>query len=337
MFNRVTSFGSGCCLLLAILLLGACSDSSDSSSVSKSWSSLGITDSYEIQSVRAIGSKIYAGGLAKNGYVSLRIFKNNAQTAHLNVSETLGVNWGIYDDPDGNVYLGWTSPAQGHVSKYDPSTGAITDTGLNGAMSIADVYCFDGKCYAAGVDSDWGGQVWEYDGTTWTETGVWLSDVETLISFKDTLYIAGQNGATCSAEICDYKFGAWLPVTDLDNNAAEIYAFTADSSALYAGGYAPDLSGQVWKYDGNTWSNLNIQNCSLVNVLRVSADGILYAGGIDSNGNGQVWMYGKDSNTWTSTGLTNSVVVNDLTEASSGAIYVAGRDSSTNGQMWKYE
>ena len=334
MFKRIMFFGSGCCLLLAILLLSACSDSSG---VSKSWSSMGITDSYEMQSVRAIGSKIYAGGLAKNSYVSLRIFENNAQTAHLNVSETLGVNWGIYVDSSGNIYLGWTSPGQGHVSKYDASTGAITDTGLTGAMSIDGVYWFDGKCYAAGIASDWGGQVWAYDGSIWTETGVWLTNVATVISFKETLYIAGRNGATCLAEICDYQFGSWLPFTDLDNNASEIYALTADSSALYAGGYGPDLSGQVWKYDGSSWSNLNIQNCSFVNALRVSTDGILYAGGIDSNGNGQVWMYGKDSNTWTSTGLTNSVAVNDLTEASNRAIYAVGRDSNMNGQMWKYE
>lgn len=334
MFKRIISFGSGCCLLLAILLLSACSDSSG---VSKSWSSLGITDSYEMQSVRAIGSTIYAGGLASNNYVSLRIFENSGQTAHLNVSEELGVNWGIYDDPDGNIYLGWTSPRQGHVSKYDPSTGAITDTELTGAMSIDDVYWFDGYCYASGVESGGGGRVWRYDGSTWTTTGVWLATVDTLISFKDTLYIAGVNGATCLAQICDYQFDAWVSVTDLDGNAAVIYDFTADSSALYAGGIAPNLRGKVWKYDGDSWSDLNIQNCSEINALRVSSDGVLYAGGIDTNGNGQVWMYGKYDNTWTSTGLTNSVVVNDLTEASNGAIYAVGEDSDRNGQMWKYE
>lgn len=341
MFKRIMSFGFGCCLLLAILLLSACSDSSDSSGVSKSWSSLDITDSHDLQSVRAIGSKIYAGGLAKNGYVSLRIFENNVQTAHLNVAETLGVNWGIYDDPDGNIYLGWTGPNQanqGHVSKYDPSTGAITDTGLTGAESVDDVYWFDGKCYAAGIDSDGGGRVWRYDGSTWTSTGdSWLCTVDKLVSFKDTLYIAGGNGGTCLAEICDYQLDIWIPVTDLDNNASVIWAFTADSSALYAGGYAPDLSGKVWKYDGNSWSDLNIQNCDVINALRVSSDGILYAGGIDSNGNGQVWMYEKYDNTWTSTGLTHSVTVNDLTEASNGAIYAVGLDSNRNGQMWKYE
>ena len=265
--------------------------------------------------------------------------KNNAQTAHLDVSKALGVNWGIYDGPDGSVYLGWTSPNQGHVSKYDPKTGVITDTGLTGAMSVGDVYWFDGKCYAAGVDSDSGGEVWAYDGTTWTATGagVRLSDVETLVAFNDTLYIAGRNGATGLAEICDYQFGNWLPFTDLDNDTAAIYAFTADSSALYAGGYAPDLSGQVWKYDGNSWLNLNIQDCSQISALRVSSDGLLYVGGIDTNGNGQVWMYGEDSDTWTSTHLTDAVSVNDLTEAGNGAIYVVGQDSNRNGQMWKYE
>ena len=339
MSKRIMSYGCGCCLLLAILLFCACSDDSSSgwAPVGKSWSRLGITDSYEMQSVRAIGSKIYPGGLASNNYVSLRIFENNAQTAHLNVSEELAMNWGIYDDPDGNIYLGWTSPVQGHVSKYDPSTGGITDTGLTGAMSVAAVYWFDGKCYAAGVDSDGGGKVWMYDGSTWTTTGVWLSTVDTLISFKDTLYSAGVNGLTCLAQICSYQLDAWIPFTDLDGNAAVIYAFSTDSSALYAGGIAPDLSGKVWKYDGDSWSDLNIQNCGEIYALRVSSNGILYAGGIDTNGKGQVWMYGKYDNTWTSSGLTNSVVVNDLTEASNGAIYAVGLDSDRNGQMWKYE
>lgn len=343
MFNRMISIGSGCCLLLAILALGACSDSSDSSVVSKSWSSLGIADSYEMQSVRAIGSRIYAGGLGSNNYVSLRIFENNAQAANLVVSETLGVNWGICDDAGGNIYLGWYSPFHGYVYKYDPDSGAITDMSVPAAKMVFDVFVHNSKAYVAGV---WAnpvivpfsfGEVWEYDGSVWTGMpAVRLVGVETLIFFRDTLYIAGVSGETGQAQIWAYLDGVFSMV-DFPYEAGEIYVFATDSTALYAGGFASDLSGQVWKYDGNTWSSLNIQNCSVINALRVSSDGILYAGGIDSDNKGQVWMYGEDNNTWTSTGLTNSVVVNDLTEASNGAIYAVGQDSNRNGQMWKYE
>ncbi len=346
MSKRIMLCGYGCCLLLAILLLCACSDDSGSSPVvSKSWSSLGITDSYELHSVLAVGSKIYAGGLSSENHVSLRILESDVQTDLVDVSEQTGVSWGIVDDPEGNIYVGWTAAGpKGYVSKYDLDTGAVTDTGLTGAAQVYDLYCTDSLLWAVGVSSGGAGMVSAYDyedGSSWiTIPDTPTQTAGTMTFYEEAPLVAGQVGSGCFASLYKYNLtaSAWIPYQSIGGNAGQIWDLVVDGSTIYAGGTARNFSGKVWKLQGNeSWSDLNIPDCGQINALLMSSDGILYAGGIDTSGYGQVWMYRVSDDTWASTGLKDSYTVYDLTETDTGAIYAVGEDLYFNGQMWKYQ
>ncbi|MBL7172358.1 MAG: hypothetical protein KJ573_01370 [Proteobacteria bacterium] len=325
-------------LILSISMMSACSDSS-SDNVGKSWSSLNISDAYDLQSALSVGSKIYAGGLGSNNKVGLWIVENNAVSEHLDVADTFGVTCGIAEDVSGDLYLGWYSPVQGYVAKYDPATGAISDTGLSGAGIVSDITAYNGLVYAGGQTSDStpAGEVWQYDGSSWTGMNVsGLNNVACLTFYKDTLYIAGIDSSSNYAKVLAYVGGIWTDV-QFPYSAPSIWVMTAGGSNLYVGGTDSSYDGQVWKYNGKDWNGMDLKYSNDVYALLVDSSSFLYAGGEDNEEyDGQVWKY--DNAKWESTGLLGAKMIYALVEGADGSIYAVGTDDPfNNGQMWKYQ
>jgi hypothetical protein len=325
-------------LILSITMMNACSDSSSDNRV-KSWSSLNISDASNLSSALSSGSRVYAGGLDANNHVGLWTVENNAVTDQREVADTLGAMYGIAKNVSGDLYLGWYSPFQGYVVKYTPATGVISDTGLSGAKIITNVTAYDGRIYAGGQTSDPtpAGEVWQYDGSSWTGMNVsGLDNVDCLTVYNETLYIAGVDASTYNyARILAYEGGTWTEVP-FPFEAPFIWVMTSDGSNLYAGGVDASYDGQVWKYDGKGWSSMGLDASNNVYTLLIDSFGVLYAGGDDNEKyDGQVWAY--RSNQWESTGLTGASVIYALVEGATGGISAVGEDASNNGQMWVYQ
>jgi len=329
-------------LLLSVCLMSACSDSSSNGGV-MSWRSLNVSDASSLTSALSGVSSIYAGGLDANIHVGLWTVKNNAVTDQREMADTLGAMWGIARDAGGNLYLAWNTPFQGYVAKYVPATGVISDTELLNASSVGNVTAYNGQIYAGGCA--WinpfltKGEVWQYDGSSWTAMNVpvpGLVNVDCLTVHNKRLYIAGVDASTLNyAKILVYEDGTWTDVP-FPFEAPSIWAMTSDGSSLYTGGVDASWDGQVWKYDGKSWSDTGLKTSNRVYALLIDSLGVLYAGGDDNEDySGQVWTY--RSGQWEGTGLTGASVIYALAAGEAGAIYAVGEDASLNGQMWAYQ
>ena len=113
------------------------------------------------------------------------------------------------------------------------------------------------------------------------------------------VFIAGVDASTLNyVKILAYKDGTWTDVP-FPFEAPSIWAMTSDGSNLYAGGVDASWDGQVWKFDGKSWSDMGLKTSSNVYALIIDSFGVLYAGGDDNeNFNGQVWTYSSDQRNW---------------------------------------
>lgn len=182
--------------------------------------------------------------------------------------------------------------------------------------SLEDIVSFEGKLYVSfGLAANMS-DVWEYDGSTWTQIG------------GDSLN-SGWSGSSETA-------------------VRSIVGFEAGKIAVGTSGGAGD--GDVWEYNGSTWTqiggdtlNSGWSTDTWVNDLKYGPDGYLYASLQSDN---DLWRYSTSTDTWSQfagDGLSGSwsapgYYVQDIIFDWPN-IYVGMGNTLTDGaaEVWKYD
>jgi len=123
---------------------------------------------------------------------------------------------------------------------------------------------WDGRLYAVGCNDVTGLEIWEHDGSIWSQVNTdGFGDMNNISGpsmsvFQDNLYIGTGNQFT-ACEIWKYDGSIWSQVNtdgfgDVNNKAALSMAVLGNH--LYVG-TANSAGCEIWKYDGSIWSQVN--------------------------------------------------------------------------------
>ncbi len=248
-------------------------------SVLGSWST-----GYEtVQSLRADGSTLYAGIGDTAGDAEVWVYNGSSWTKI--GGDGLNGGWSSANEyvssltvVGGNVYAGLGSTAgDADVWRWDGTSWTqVGGDGLNGSWAastyeiVASMTQDGTNVYAGLANSNGDGEVYRYDGTSWTKIGG------------------------------DGVGGSWAAAF-----GDGVYSMAYDGGQLYAGLYDSASDGQFWRYDGSSWNRLGggyLNNSWGFYGLRsvestATANDKLYIGtGTAVAGNAQVWEY--DSTSW---------------------------------------
>ncbi|MBI5244562.1 MAG: VCBS repeat-containing protein [Elusimicrobia bacterium] len=228
-------------------------------------------------------------------------------------------------------------------SWWDPTVATIT------ALAT-----FQSRLYAGAAGP---GRTFEYDGTQWSQSGTFPSDVLTLKEFRGKLYAGLSGGSVYSFDGISWNLAASLPaarVNALAEHNGRLYAATGAEGQIFA--FDPDAGGwyevfratepeffslksyngrlfagagpDIYSFDGSTWTVTNWIGGSAraFEVYR----GRLYAG---TNISGYIYAY--DGSVWTRP-LDISEDFNRALGVFGGRLYL-GASLPSNGRIYMYD
>ncbi len=192
-----------------------------------------------------------------------------------------------------------------------------------GYEAITSLSVVNNKIYAGMASSTGDADVWQLSGTTWTQVGGdglnsgWVAatyeDVDSMVAYNGNLY-AGIGTSAGDAEVWKYNGSTWTKIGGDDSGGAttwsdgqyeQVRSLAVYNGELYAGLGNSTGDGEVWKYNGSTWTKSagggvnSSWAAATVSYIPSMSDykGKLYvaAGGmVGSNNNPQIWSLGSN-------------------------------------------
>jgi hypothetical protein len=276
------------------------------------------------------------------------------------------------------LYAGLVGAAgAGEVWKYSGSGSSWTKIGGDGVRSswngadyegVYGLAVYNNELYSGLGSSSYDGEVWKYDGTSWTKIGgdgqnsSWSSAsnsyylVRDLVVYANTLCASIYSAYAGDAEVWSYDGSSWTKIggDGVGSSWATSYESvwslaTNGSTTLYAGLGASAGDAEVWGYDGTTWTKIggDAANSSWADATYEQITSLAYIGttlyaGLSTSGNdAEVWIY--DGTTWTKIGgdsinsgwTTNYESVYAITALGSSVVVGLG-DSSGDAEVWSW-
>lgn len=226
---------------------------------------------------------------------------------------------GLYGTANNGQVYKWNGSAWTYVGGNTVSGGYNAwPAGYEGVTGLTVV---NNKIYAGMAASTGDADIWQLSGTTWTQIGgddlnsSWASatyeDVDSMVAYNGDLY-AGLGSSTGDAEVWKYNGSSWSKIggddsgggtTWTDGQYEQVRSLVVYNGELYAGLANGLGDGEVWKYNGSTWTksagggaNSSWAAATVSYVPSMSIfKGKLYAavGGLSgSNSNPQIWSLG---------------------------------------------
>ena len=275
----------------------------------------------------------------------------------------------------GNLYVG-TGTTAGDADVWRWNGTAWTQVGgdaLNGSWAASTYELIpsmtnDGtNVYAGLANSNGDGEVYRYNGTTWTKIGGDGVNSSWATNFGDGVYALAYNDGKLNAGLYDsasdgqywqYDGTNWNRLGGgLVNGSWGYYGFNSVESSttandkLYIGtGASTAGNAQVWEYNGTSWAVIGGQGINgswaadtYENVYTLQYfNGQVYAGLGTTAGDAEVWRY--DGSNWTKIGgdgVSNSwgagfeavqvmAVYNDQ-------LYAGLGNSANDAEVWRYD
>jgi hypothetical protein len=223
------------------------------------------------------------------------------------------------------VGTGVTVAGNAMVWEFNGSTWQLVGgQGLRGSWaadtfeSVLALQVYKGQLYAALGSSANDAEVWRYDGSTWTKVGgdgiasSWNTSYEevTIMRVFDGKLIVGLGSGAGNAGVWRYDGSTWTQVGGAEINDSwtsgtyeRVRAMGVYNGELYVGVGDSAGDGEVWRYDGSTWTQvggdgMNNSWSSGVEYVSTLIDyrGKLYAGtGYSGNVDAAVWSYGNNA------------------------------------------
>ncbi len=301
-------------------------------SINNSWTA----QTYEgVYALANDGTHVYAG--LGTGTGDAEVWSWDGTTWTKIGGDSLNNGWTNYaeqvwtlDYYSGKLYAGIGSGANdAEVWSWDGTTwtkigGDSVNSGWTTNYEIVGGITNDGTNLYAGLGTTAGdSEVWRWNGTTWTKIGgdslnsSWDTTIETVRSlryFGSTLY-AGLGDSAGDAEVWAWNGTTWTKIGGdtvnsswADTTYEQVTAFGYDGTNLYAGLGTSNGDGEVWRYNGSSWTqiggdslNNSWQSAWGDSVNTLLWDGTkLIAGTFDTGGSG--WTYSWDGSNWDLTG-----------------------------------
>jgi hypothetical protein len=213
---------------------------------------------------------------------------------------------------DAEVWI-WNGAAWTKIGGDSLNSGWTTN--FERVVSMAN---YNGQLYAGLGSSAGDAEVWRWNGTSWTRVGgdavnsswdaVNFEQVDAMIVFNGRLY-AGLGTSTGDAQVWEYNGTSWTKMGGDDLNGSwsvalyeRVRTLVVYNGDLYAGLGNTAGDGEVWRYNGSSWSVIggDSLNSSWTNVIEEVQSfspykGKLYAGtGNTANADAAVWSYGNN-------------------------------------------
>ena len=275
------------------------------------------------------------------------------------------------------LYAGLGSTAgDGEIWSCNTATGCnswtkIGGDGINGSWQVSmfeGVYsmnAFGGNLYAGLGASANDGEVWRWDGATWTKiggdslNGGWTTSFEWVMSMANdgTNLYAGLGNSANDGEVWRWDGSDWTKIGGdslnggWTTNIESVYSLTYFGGNLYAGTGLTAGDADVWRWNGTSWTqiggdglNTGWASSTYEYVGALTNDGTnLYAGLGSSNGDGEVYRWSGSS--WTKLGGdgANSSWITNHGDAvlgmafADGSLYTGLFDSAGDSQLWQYD
>lgn len=330
-----------------------------------------------VNSLLVLGTTLYAGTVSNADSGDLWRWSDSTWT--LLGGDYYNNSWG-YQSIDGvissatmgsKMYVGTFSGAgDAQVWEYDGSSWTrIAGQGLNNGWafnSIEEVRSlagYKGALYAGTGTTAGDGDVWKWNGTSWSQVGGdgtgWGAGYEivyTLAVTSDKLY-AGLGSTAGEAEVWEYNGSTWVKVGGDGANSSWpsggnfeiVRSLAASGSTLYAGLGTTAGDAEVWAYSGGSWAQIGgdginsswaIATYEVVDSL-AAYDGYLYAGLGLSGGDAEVWRFNGTS--WSQVGGDS---INSSWDVSfeivyamavyNGDLYASLGNSADDAEVWRF-
>ena len=329
-------------------------------------------------SMRYLGTKLYAGLGTTAGDAEVWEYNGTAWTKV--GGDTVNSSWdsvsyeGVYSftDDGTNLYAGLGATAgDNEVWKYSGGSwtkigGDAVNSGFTNTHTIVQSLAYGGGQLYAGLQAaSVNAEVWAFNGTTWSLTGggyvnkSWgffnLQNVETMTVSGDYLYAGTGNTVAGNAQVWRFDGNTWQIVGGQGINSSwaaktyeDVISMVSYKGNLYIGLGTTANDAEVWKWDGNNWSQVGGDTLNTswgAGFEEVSSmavyNGNLYAGLGASANDAEVWKYNGTS--WSKVGgdSINSGWTTNYERVASMAVYdgnlYAGLGASTNdAEVWKY-
>ncbi|MDB9944442.1 hypothetical protein OAD26_00380 [bacterium] len=268
-------------------------------------------------------------------------------------------NAGTFDANGGEVVFG-----NGDVTEMIGGD-AVNSSWASGQFASVWSLATIGDTIYAGLGSGASdGEVWEWDGSSWTQIGGdglnsgWASSVNEQTSalhvMNGELY-AGLGSGLGDADVWKWDGSAWTQIGgDAINSSwtagSYQYAsiFTSLNGELYVGLGVAEGAAEVWQWDGSTWTKIggdSLNSSWAATYERVFAltaqSGKIYAGLGQTAAEGEVWEW--DGSAWTQIGGdslnsgwdTSYDTVNAMT-AGDGSVYAGLGWGSGDAEVWQW-
>ena len=319
-------------VLLGIILFFTNSCTNNNPNPTLGWSALGNMDNlYRVNDLYIDSDgNLYAAGDFNNDIENVYVGKwDGSDWSEVGTLGTLGLNSSpllICGDASSNLYVAGlfrNSEYINRVIKWDGSNWSDLGSPTNGTAYLQDMVTDAGGNLFVGVDI----RVFFWNGSSWEVKNMagFSHWVNALLAHPDgNLYVGG--GAFTGGFGGAVGLGngdGWSYVGDL-SSYEQVHTLCTDANGnIYAGGGFESQSGYVVKWDGTSWTDLELNANRKVNSICTDPDGNLYAGGDFSNSSNGYYVAKWDGSNWTDMGLKANSTVSKLTY-SDGYLYVAG-------------
>ena len=333
-----------------------------------------------------VNSMVYAGSTL---YAGLTSATNNAEIWSWNGSAWtrmgggyVNKSWGFLNLQDVEsmavsgdyLYAGTGNATAGNaqVWRFDGSTWQIVGgQGVNGSWpvntyeAVMSMTSMGGNLYAGLGTGAGDGEVWRFNGTTWTQIGGdslnsgWTTnydEVYSLVSMGGSVY-AGLGNTATEAEVWKWNGSVWSKVGGDGLNSSwnttyeRVSSMAVYGGVLYAGIGNTVTDAEVWRFNGtNAWTKIGGDGVSSswnTNYEQIESliayNGKLYAGLGNSTGDAEVWEY--NGSTWVQSGgdsLNGSWLDGQYEQAKSlsvynGRLYAGLGNSAGDGEVWELD
>lgn len=334
---------------------------------------------------------------------SVYTISNDGSTVYAGTYDTAGGGWlyswnGASWTELGGQYVNksWGAYGRGSVEVMQVA-GNYLYAGTGGTASAAQVWQYDGALWqivgGQGINNSWAantyerissmsshegnlyvglgttandGEVWMWDGSTWTQIGgdslhngwaAGFEEVNALSSFNGDLY-AGLGNSNNDAEVWRWDGANWTKIggdslnSGWTTNYNLVSAMTVFKGDLYAGLGANTGEAELWKWDGSGWSKVggDAVDSSWADATyeqvesMVQYDNKLYVGLGNGTGDAELWQFDGTS-TWNMIGgdginssWDDGTYERVRTLATyNGDLYVGLGSSTGDGEVWQWK
>ncbi len=334
-----------------------------------------------VQSLSVLGSTVYVGLGAGAGDAEVWTWSGSAWSKI--GGDGVNSSWNaVYESVQGlehdgtNTYVGLgTTAGDGEVWKWNGTTWSqIGGDGMNGSWAaspaieyVASLSYFGGSLYVGTAVTAGDGDVWKYNGTTWSQiggdglNGGWAAsayEIVSSLSNDGTSLFAGLGSTTGDGEVYQWNGTAWTKIGGDGVNgswpAAQgdgVYSLANSGGKLYAGVHDTNGDGTFWLWNGTDWTRLgggyvnNSWGYYGINSVESSTTlhEKLYVGtGVSAAGNAMVWEF--DGSQWRvigGQGLNGSWLENTYEnvytlQSYKGQLYAGLGTTASDAEVWRW-